>query len=128
MIRQCPHCLCTVDIPDMTKDTQKKSKRKGRNKQEVLTINQAEPEPETVKTPIDLLKVTVKTTANDCQSQNVQWRHWMTVMFFAGPGDQQFILWKEEDQICQSVCQRRSGPPCDSPTRTACLRVSGTKT
>lgn len=43
--------------PEVTKDTQKKSKRKGRNKQEVISFSQAEPEPETVKTPIDLLKV-----------------------------------------------------------------------
>lgn len=38
-----------------TKDTQKKSKRKGRNKQETVTVCQEEPEP--VKTPIDLMKV-----------------------------------------------------------------------
>lgn len=43
---------------DATKDTQKK-KRKGRNKQEVVSISQAEPEPEVVKTPIDLVKVCV---------------------------------------------------------------------
>lgn len=41
----------------MTKDTQKKSKRKGRNKQEVITVSQTEPEPEAVKTPIDLMRV-----------------------------------------------------------------------
>ncbi|KAK7912409.1 hypothetical protein WMY93_012620 [Mugilogobius chulae] len=37
---------------DTSRESQKKSKRKGRNK-EVLSISQAEPEPETVKTPID---------------------------------------------------------------------------
>lgn len=41
----------------MIKDTQKKSKRKGRNKQEVMTVDQTEPEPEAVKTPIDLMRV-----------------------------------------------------------------------
>lgn len=41
----------------MTNNTQKKSKRKGRNKQEVITVNQVEPEPEAVKTPIDLMRV-----------------------------------------------------------------------
>lgn len=41
----------------MTKETQKKSKRKGRNKQEVITVSQTEPEPEAVKTPIDLMRV-----------------------------------------------------------------------
>ncbi|XP_072320998.1 activating signal cointegrator 1 [Eucyclogobius newberryi] len=38
--------------PDTSRESQKKSKRKGRNK-EVLSISQAEPEPEAVKTPID---------------------------------------------------------------------------
>ncbi|KAK2869512.1 hypothetical protein Q7C36_001383 [Tachysurus vachellii] len=41
--------------PDPSKDTQKK-KRKGRNKQEVVLSSQAEPEPEIVRTPIDLMK------------------------------------------------------------------------
>lgn len=45
------------DTQDMTRDTQKKSKRKGRNKQEVMTVSQTEPEPEAVKTPIDLMRV-----------------------------------------------------------------------
>ncbi|XP_042263245.1 activating signal cointegrator 1 [Thunnus maccoyii] len=45
-----------IDSQDMTKDSQKKSKRKGRNKQEVITVSQTEPEPETVKTPIDLMR------------------------------------------------------------------------
>lgn len=45
----------TEDLDTTTKDTQKKSKRKGRNKQEIAAVCQAEPEP--VKTPIDLMKV-----------------------------------------------------------------------
>ncbi|XP_031425115.1 activating signal cointegrator 1 isoform X2 [Clupea harengus] len=48
--------IVSTEFPDMSKDAQKKTKRKGRNKQEFLTVNPAEPEPETVKTPIDLLK------------------------------------------------------------------------
>ncbi|KAF1392577.1 hypothetical protein PFLUV_G00029510 [Perca fluviatilis] len=44
------------DSQDMSKDTQKKSKRKGRNKQEAMTVSQTEPEPEAVKTPIDLMR------------------------------------------------------------------------
>ncbi|KAG7327256.1 hypothetical protein KOW79_008862 [Hemibagrus wyckioides] len=47
--------LMRTEGPDPTKDTQKK-KRKGRNKQEVVSISQVEPEPEVVKTPIDLMK------------------------------------------------------------------------
>lgn len=50
-------CFPFIDSEDMTKDTQKKSKRKGRNKQEVITVSQTEPEPEAVKTPIDLMRV-----------------------------------------------------------------------
>ncbi|KAM6979503.1 activating signal cointegrator 1 [Aplochiton taeniatus] len=41
---------------DMNKDSQKKSKRKGRNKQELMTVSHTEPEPEAVKTPFDLMK------------------------------------------------------------------------
>ncbi|XP_033488714.1 activating signal cointegrator 1 [Epinephelus lanceolatus] len=46
----------SADSQDMTKDTQKKSKRKGRNKQELPTVSQTELEPEAVKTPIDLMR------------------------------------------------------------------------
>uniref|UniRef100_A0A3Q1I3F0 Activating signal cointegrator 1 n=1 Tax=Acanthochromis polyacanthus TaxID=80966 RepID=A0A3Q1I3F0_9TELE len=45
-----------TDNGNMTKDTQKKSKRKGRNKQEMMTMSPTEPEPEAVKTPIDLMR------------------------------------------------------------------------
>ncbi|XP_044063187.1 activating signal cointegrator 1 isoform X2 [Siniperca chuatsi] len=50
----CKESVSSADSQDMSKDTQKKSKRKGRNKQEVMTVSQTEPEPEAVKTPIDL--------------------------------------------------------------------------
>uniref|UniRef100_A0A3P8Z4E9 Activating signal cointegrator 1 n=1 Tax=Esox lucius TaxID=8010 RepID=A0A3P8Z4E9_ESOLU len=46
----------SLDVPDMSKDSQKKSKRKGRNKQEVVAVSPAEPEQQVVKTPIDLMK------------------------------------------------------------------------
>lgn len=45
------------DSSEMTKDAQKKSKRKGRNRQEFVTLNKIEAEPETVKTPIDERRV-----------------------------------------------------------------------
>uniref|UniRef100_A0A8C6UD06 Activating signal cointegrator 1 n=1 Tax=Neogobius melanostomus TaxID=47308 RepID=A0A8C6UD06_9GOBI len=48
--------LVSAESPDASRESQKKSKRKGRNK-EVLSISQAEPEPETVKTPIDQARV-----------------------------------------------------------------------
>ncbi|KAM4743815.1 activating signal cointegrator 1 [Anableps anableps] len=45
-----------TEMQDSAKDTQKKSKRKGRNKQEVMTLSRTEPEPEPVKTPMDLMR------------------------------------------------------------------------
>lgn len=45
------------DSADITKDTQKKSKRKGRNRQEVVTPSKIEAEPEAVKTPVDERRV-----------------------------------------------------------------------
>ncbi|KAF6719058.1 Activating signal cointegrator 1 [Oryzias melastigma] len=44
------------EMQDGGKDTQKKSKRKGRNKMEVMSAPIKEPEPEAVKTPIDLMR------------------------------------------------------------------------
>uniref|UniRef100_A0A8C7ZVX1 Activating signal cointegrator 1 n=1 Tax=Oryzias sinensis TaxID=183150 RepID=A0A8C7ZVX1_9TELE len=44
------------ELQDWSKDTQKKAKRKGRNKQEMVTATLKEPEPEVVKTPIDLIR------------------------------------------------------------------------
>ncbi|KAI7813867.1 hypothetical protein IRJ41_003316 [Triplophysa rosa] len=50
-----PRKDAAMDGLDTTcKDTQKKSKRKGRNRQEIISVSQPEPEP--VKTPIDLMK------------------------------------------------------------------------
>uniref|UniRef100_A0A8P4G5J8 Activating signal cointegrator 1 n=1 Tax=Dicentrarchus labrax TaxID=13489 RepID=A0A8P4G5J8_DICLA len=59
-----------ADSQDMTKDTQKKSKRKGRNKQEVMTVSQTEPEPEAVKTPIDLMRAQENTSAPSTKKKN----------------------------------------------------------
>ncbi|MFT7814382.1 activating signal cointegrator 1 isoform X2 [Arapaima gigas] len=45
------------EAPDAAKDSLRKSKRKGRNKQEVTLVPELQPEPDAVKTPIDLMKV-----------------------------------------------------------------------
>ncbi|KAF7703324.1 activating signal cointegrator 1 isoform X1 [Silurus meridionalis] len=55
--------------PDAAKDTQKK-KRKGRNKQEVALISQAEPEAEVVKTPIDLMKAQENSSSSSTKKKN----------------------------------------------------------
>ncbi|XP_070827916.1 activating signal cointegrator 1 [Chaetodon trifascialis] len=59
-----------ADSQDMTKDTQKKSKRKGRNKQEVMTVSQTEPEPEAVKTPIDLMRAQENSSTSSTKKKN----------------------------------------------------------
>ncbi|XP_010731092.2 activating signal cointegrator 1 [Larimichthys crocea] len=58
----------SADSQDMT--TQKKSKRKGRNKQEVVTVSQTEPEPEAVKTPIDLKRAQENSCSSSTKKKN----------------------------------------------------------
>ncbi|XP_042342575.1 activating signal cointegrator 1 [Plectropomus leopardus] len=62
--------LSSADSQDMTKDTQKKSKRKGRNKQELPTVSQSEPEPEAVKTPIDLMRAQENSSTSSTKKKN----------------------------------------------------------
>ena len=59
-------CSPSLDLQDLNRDTQKKSKRKGRNKQEVMTVCQTDPEPEAVKTPIDLMRVSIHQPKQSC--------------------------------------------------------------
>ncbi|XP_029936754.1 activating signal cointegrator 1 isoform X1 [Myripristis murdjan] len=59
-----------ADCHDTTKDSQKKSKRKGRNKQEVMSVSQVEPEPEAVKTPIDLMKAQESNSASSTKKKS----------------------------------------------------------
>lgn len=58
-----------ADAQDTTRDPQKKSKRKGRNKQEVMTVNQTEPEPEAVKTPMDLMRAQENSSASSTKKK-----------------------------------------------------------
>ncbi|XP_041796020.1 activating signal cointegrator 1 [Chelmon rostratus] len=62
--------VSSPDSQDVTKDTQKKSKRKGRNKQEVMTVSQTEPEPEAVKTPIDLMRAQENSGTSSTKKKN----------------------------------------------------------
>ncbi|CAG5867045.1 unnamed protein product [Menidia menidia] len=62
--------VSSTDTQDLTKDTQKKSKRKGRNRQEPLTVNPTEPEPEAVKTPIDLMRAQENSNASSSKKKN----------------------------------------------------------
>lgn len=60
----------SADPQDLATNTQKKSKRKGRNKQEVLTVSQVEPEPEAVKTPIDLMRAQESGDSSSTKKKN----------------------------------------------------------
>ncbi|KAL1007676.1 hypothetical protein UPYG_G00090070 [Umbra pygmaea] len=59
-----------TDVPDISKDTQKKPKRKGRNKQEAVAFSQVQPEPEVVKTPIDLKKAQESGSSSSQKKKN----------------------------------------------------------
>uniref|UniRef100_A0A673GQ15 Thyroid hormone receptor interactor 4 n=1 Tax=Sinocyclocheilus rhinocerous TaxID=307959 RepID=A0A673GQ15_9TELE len=87
-----------------TKDTQKKSKRKGRNKQEIVTVCQAEPEP--VKTPIDLMK--------NSSSSSVKKKS-KFVNLYAQEGRDNVWL-RNTDNNCLScgwiVCEQEGSGPC----------------
>ncbi|XP_061671308.1 activating signal cointegrator 1 isoform X2 [Syngnathoides biaculeatus] len=60
----------SVLATDSTKDSQKKSKRKGRHKQELLTVSQTDVDPETVKTPIELMRVQGSASASSTKKKN----------------------------------------------------------
>ncbi|XP_029980505.1 activating signal cointegrator 1 isoform X2 [Sphaeramia orbicularis] len=62
--------VSSADSQDTAKDFQKKSKRKGRNKQEVMTVSQTEPEPEEVKTPIDLMRAQENSSMSSTKKKN----------------------------------------------------------
>ncbi|KAI9532096.1 hypothetical protein NQZ68_034984 [Dissostichus eleginoides] len=62
--------LSSPDSQDMSKDSLKKSKRKGRNKQEVMAVSQSEPEPEAVKTPIDLMRAQENTSSSSTKKKS----------------------------------------------------------
>ncbi|CAF99916.1 unnamed protein product, partial [Tetraodon nigroviridis] len=59
-----------VPSSEITKDAQKKSKRKGRNRQEAVTLNKIEAEPETVKTPIDERRMQESSSTTSVKKKN----------------------------------------------------------
>lgn len=92
----------STDFPDMTKDTQKKSKRKGRNKQEVITVNQAEPEPEIVKTPMDLLKAQENSTSSSGKKKTKY------VNLYAKEGQDRLAILLPGRHACECLAQKHS--------------------
>lgn len=90
-----------TEYPDVSKDTQKKSKRKGRNKQEVLTVNPAEPEPETVKTPMDLLKA--QESSNSSVKKKTKY-----VNLYAQEGQDRLAVLLPGRHACECLAQKHS--------------------
>ncbi|XP_074522685.1 activating signal cointegrator 1 [Halichoeres trimaculatus] len=62
--------VSSADSQELSRDSQKKSKRKGRNKQEVMTVSQADPEPEAVKTPMDLMRAQESSANSSTKKKN----------------------------------------------------------
>ncbi|XP_073691804.1 activating signal cointegrator 1 [Garra rufa] len=82
-----------------TKDTQKKSKRKGRNKQEMaVTICQAEPEP--VKTPIDLMKAQESSSSSSVKKKS------KFVNLYAKEGRDKLAVLLPGRQACECLAQK----------------------
>ncbi|XP_047437437.1 activating signal cointegrator 1 [Mugil cephalus] len=89
-----------ADMQDTTKDTQKKSKRKGRNKQEVMTVSQAEPEPEAVKTPIDLRRAQENTSTPSSKKKNKY------INLFAKEGQDRLAVLLPGRHGCECLAQK----------------------
>lgn len=62
--------VLSADQQDLATNTQKKSKRKGRNKQEVLAVSPVELEPEAVKTPVDLMRAQESGSVSSTKKKN----------------------------------------------------------
>ncbi|XP_067105193.1 activating signal cointegrator 1 isoform X1 [Osmerus mordax] len=91
-----------ADGIDMTKDCQKKSKRKGRNKQEVMAVSQVEIEPEAVKTPIDLLK------AQESGSSSSQKKKNKFVNLYAKEGQDKLAIMLPGRHPCDCLAQKHN--------------------
>ncbi|XP_056881571.1 activating signal cointegrator 1 [Takifugu flavidus] len=62
--------VSSADSADITKETQKKPKRKGRNRQEVVTPSKIEAEPEVVKTPVDERRIQESSSTSSTKKKN----------------------------------------------------------
>uniref|UniRef100_A0AAQ6IIM6 Activating signal cointegrator 1 n=1 Tax=Anabas testudineus TaxID=64144 RepID=A0AAQ6IIM6_ANATE len=91
--------VSSTDSQDMIKDTQKKSKRKGRNKQEVMTVDQTEPEPEAVKTPIDLMRAQENSSTSTKKKSKF-------VNLYAKEGQDRLAVLLPGRQACECLAQK----------------------
>ncbi|XP_068429740.1 activating signal cointegrator 1 [Clinocottus analis] len=87
---------------DMTKDSQKKAKRKGRNKQEVLTVSQTEPEPEVVKTPIDQMRAQENSSSSSTKKKS------KFVNLYAKEGQDKTTILLSGRHACECLAQKHN--------------------
>ncbi|KAI1889412.1 hypothetical protein AGOR_G00162610 [Albula goreensis] len=89
-----------AEVQDVAKDSLKKSKRKGRNRQEVPTgVSEPEPVPEDVKTPIDLLK------AQESCSSSVRKKN-KFVNLYAKEGQDKLAILLPGRHSCECLAQK----------------------
>ncbi|XP_043999281.1 activating signal cointegrator 1 isoform X2 [Gambusia affinis] len=91
-----------TDMQDSTKDTQKKSKRKGRNKQEVVTGSQTEPEPEPVKTPMDLMRAQENSNTSSTKKKT------KFVNLYAKEGQDKLAVLLPGRHACECLAQKHA--------------------
>ncbi|XP_007549045.1 activating signal cointegrator 1 [Poecilia formosa] len=91
-----------ADMQDFTKDTQKKSKRKGRNKQEVVTASQTEPEPEPVKTPMDLMRAQENSNTSSTKKKT------KFVNLYAKEGQDKLAVLLPGRHACECLAQKHA--------------------
>ncbi|XP_023282500.1 activating signal cointegrator 1 [Seriola lalandi dorsalis] len=92
--------VSSADSQDLTKDTQKKTKRKGRNKQEVMTVSQTEPEPEAVKTPIDLMRAQENSSGSSTKKKS------KFVRLYAKEGQDRLAVLLPGRYACECLAQK----------------------
>ncbi|KAJ8369458.1 hypothetical protein SKAU_G00094860 [Synaphobranchus kaupii] len=85
---------------DVAKDSLRKSKRKGRNRQELPTMSDLEPTPEVVKTPIDLLKV-----QESCGPSSVKKKNKL-VNLYAKDGQEKLTILLPGRHSCECLAQK----------------------
>lgn len=88
------------ELPDMAKESQKKSKRKGRNKQEGITYSPQEPEPEAVRTPIDLKRSQDSGSSSSTKKKN------KFVNLYAVEGQDRLTVLLPGRHACECLAQK----------------------
>ncbi|KAJ3593939.1 hypothetical protein NHX12_006272 [Muraenolepis orangiensis] len=90
------------DAFDQTKDSQKKNKRKGRNKQDVRTLSPVEPEPEAARTPIDLMKAQEDSVSSTKKKKN------KFVNLYAKEGEGKLAVMLPGRHACDCLAQKHN--------------------